>query len=309
MLSRFLVLLPLVLSVVAFVLTTLALFAGHKDGFMEGYAVARLNTSMLGHNMLDLDGDDSSNDDDGDDGGLLDKIGDKWDDVKDDIEGELNNITGNIADELAKTLGISEWYSLHVMDACEGTYKPNASSPGAGLNTTNCTDSKPNYHFNLTEILNHELEVGPFSLNLADINWPDDIQDSIDTLNDALLGLFILYVLGVAFSGLAMLGCFIGFFLAGQRSIVWINILSTLLAALAITISSILVTVAAKKGVDKINDIGDDVGVSASTGKKFLAITWVSASCMIVSAIYWVTHLCLIRREKKRQWKPRKGEY
>ena len=99
---------------------------------------------MLGHNMLDLDGDDSSNDDDDDDGGLLDKIGDKWDDVKDDIEGEINDLTGNIADELADTLGISEWYSLHVMDACEGSYKPNATSPGAGLNVTNCTDSDPN---------------------------------------------------------------------------------------------------------------------------------------------------------------------
>ena len=43
MLSRFLVLLPLVLSLVAFILTTLALFAGHKDGFMEDYAVARVS--------------------------------------------------------------------------------------------------------------------------------------------------------------------------------------------------------------------------------------------------------------------------
>ena len=161
----------------------------------------------------------------------------------------------------------------------------------------------------MTEILNHELEIGPFNLNLADINWPDDVQDSIDTLNDALLGLFILYVLGVGFSGLAMLGCIVGFFLAGRRSIVWLNLVFALLAALAITIGSILVTVAATKGVDKINDIGDDVGISASAGKKFLAITWVAAGFMIAATIYWATQICLIRREKKRQWRPRKGEY
>lgn len=96
--------------------------------------------------MLDINGS-SSNGTDDDDDGLLDKVKDKWHEVKQDIEKEINDITGDIADELADKLGISEWYSIHVMDACEGQYKPNATAPHAGLNTTNCTDSSVNSRF------------------------------------------------------------------------------------------------------------------------------------------------------------------
>ncbi|KAF5989999.1 hypothetical protein FBULB1_358 [Fusarium bulbicola] len=308
MLSRFFVLLPLVLSMVAFILSMLCLFAGHKEGFMEEYSVARLNTSMIGHNVLDTDSDASSNDNDEDDG-FFGKVTDKWNEVKDDVKGKINDITGDVADKLADTIGISEWYSIHVMATCDGQYKPNATSPGAGYNVTNCTNSAPEKRFNLTEMLDKQLEVGPFQLNLADINWPDDIQDSIDLLNTALLVTFVFYVLAVGFSGLAMVASAGAFFLFARRGINAVNVILSGLAALVLLIASILVTVAGKKGVNKINDVGDGVGLSATVGNKFLALTWAAAALMIIAAIYWVMHLCLMRRERKRQWKPRKGSY
>lgn len=163
--------------------------------------------------------------------------------------------------------------------------------------------------FNLTELLDHQLEVGPFQLSLTDINWPDDIQDAIDMLNSALLALFVLYVLGVGFSGLAMLGSLAAFFLFSRRGVNAANLGLASLAALCLTVGSILVTVAGDKGVDKINDVGDDVGISASLGTKFLALTWASSGFMIAATSYWTTHLCLMRRERKRQWTPRKGSY
>lgn len=46
-LKRFLVLIPLILSLVAFVLTNLALFAGHQQGFMEDYAVIRVSQVLV----------------------------------------------------------------------------------------------------------------------------------------------------------------------------------------------------------------------------------------------------------------------
>jgi hypothetical protein len=158
-------------------------------------------------------------------------------------------------------------------------------------------------------VLDKQLSVGPFELSLTDINWPDDIQDSIDLLNSALLATFILYVLAVGFSGLAMLACIGAFFLFSRRGVNAVNLILSSLAALVLLISSILVTVAGKKGVNKLNDIGDDVGISASLGNKFLALTWAAAAVMIAAAIYWFVHLCLMRRERKRQWKPRKGSY
>ncbi|KAL6913308.1 hypothetical protein ACHAPO_003075 [Fusarium lateritium] len=307
MLSRFFVLFPMVLSLVAFILSMLCLFAGHKEGFMEEYSVARLNTSMIGHNVLDTDSSASTNDNEDD--GIFGAVKGKWNEVKDDIKGKINDVTGDIADELADTIGISEWYSIHIMATCDGQYKPNATNPGAGYNVTECTNSAPEKRFNLTEMLDKQLSVGPFDLSLADINWPDDIQDSIDLLNKALLATFVLYVIAVGLSGLAMLASLAAFFLFSRRGVNAVNLIIASLAALVLLVSSILVTVAGKKGVDKLNDVGDDVGISASIGNKFLGLTWAAAALMIAAAIYWFVHLCLMRRERKREWKPRKGSY
>lgn len=46
-LLRFAVLIPLIFSFVAFVLTNLTLFAGSKKGFMEEYAVVRVSKNRL----------------------------------------------------------------------------------------------------------------------------------------------------------------------------------------------------------------------------------------------------------------------
>jgi hypothetical protein len=129
----------------------LCLFAGHKEGFMEEYSVARLNTSMIGHNVLDVD--DSASTSENEDDSIFDKITGKVDDVKNDIKGKINDITGDIADELADTIGISEWYSIHIMATCDGQYKPNATSPGAGFNVTNCTNSAPESKCNNAKVI------------------------------------------------------------------------------------------------------------------------------------------------------------
>lgn len=128
-------------------------------------------------------------------------------------------------------------------------------------------------------------------------------------LNDALLALFVLYVLGAGFAGLAMLACVTAFFLVGRGAVVLTNLILAPLAMLCTLIGSIIATVAAKKGVKKINKLGDDVGLSADVGKKFLILTWVSAGFMIAVTVYWTAQICLMRRERKRTWKPRKGSY
>lgn len=41
--DRFIVIIPAVLSIVGMVLSALSLFAGHQQGFMEEYAIARVS--------------------------------------------------------------------------------------------------------------------------------------------------------------------------------------------------------------------------------------------------------------------------
>jgi hypothetical protein len=163
---------------------------------------------------------------------------------------------------------------------------------------------------NLTELVDHELELGPLDLNLADLQWPAGIQNQLDKLNGLLLAIFIFYVLGIGFSGLAILLCIAAFFLAIRKTVTLSNFAVAFLAALALVIGSIITTVGAKEGAKTINDFGKDVGVSASPGMKFITISWVAFAMMAAATLYWMVEFCLDRRARKRVFteKHRKSE-
>ncbi|KAL7789484.1 actin cortical patch SUR7/pH-response regulator pali [Trichoderma ceciliae] len=306
LLLRFIVIIPLILSFVAFVLTNLALFAGHQQGFMEDYAVMRLNTSMLGQDTFQSDGksdssNDSNDDDDDDDESLFDRLKDKVHDLGDDAKGKISEITGDIIDDIADELGISDWYSIHIMNACQGFFGANATTTHFKLNVTNCTQSSPSNRFNLTEVLNQELSLGPFDISLADISWPDSIQDKIGDLNGALLALFVFYVLGVAFSGLSMLACIPAFLLQDKKIILFANTALASLAAATVTLGSIVATAASSIAVTAINKAGKKVTLVASKGTKFYTITWIAAIFMMITSLFWVGKFVMLRRKEKKE--------
>ncbi|KAL6836631.1 actin cortical patch SUR7/pH-response regulator pali [Trichoderma sp. SZMC 28015] len=299
-LLRFAVLIPLIFSFVAFVLTNLTLFAGSKKGFMEEYAVVRINTTMLGQNILSSD-EKSSNDDDDDGESLWDQFTDGLDDLGDAAKGKINDIAGDIIGDIADELGISDWYSLHVMNACWGGFGPNATASHFQLNTTNCTTSAPQVRFNLTSLMDHQLSLGPLHISLAKIHWPGSIQLKIDALNAALMALFVLYVLGVGFSGLAMLACIPAIVLGDKRILLMVNTGLASLAAFFITIASIVATAAGSVAVNAINTEGKPVTVVATNGTKFYTITWVTATLMILSSLFWIGKFVFIWKKEKKE--------
>lgn len=321
-LARLVVLFPLALSIVGIVLSSLCLFAGHTEDFLEDYDIIRLNTSKIGQDVIPWDELDLGNIVDNLKRDVGDDIRDKWDDLKDgagdkldelqdDAKDKANDLTNDVIEQVADRLGISDWYSIHVMSACHGSWEPNATDPSPSLNITNCQDTTPNNPLNLTEMLDKELAVGDLGINLADINWPPEIQEKIDLINDLLLAIFIVYVVGMGFCGLAVLGCIGSLILASSRLLVLFNFVLSGLGALALTIGSIVVTIVGTKGISELNKVAKEVSVHASRGKNFLIISWVAAACMIAAAIFWTTRFCVLCVQKRRDKKMagRKGSY
>ncbi|KYK59486.1 SUR7 protein [Drechmeria coniospora] len=295
-LTRIAILVPLVLALVSFVLTSLTLFAGRKQGFMEDYDVVRLNTSMLGHNLIDKvaskDSTDSS-------GGALSGIKNFLNSAKDEVKDKVNDITNEIAGKLTSKLGVSQWYSLHVMNSCEGNWTPDPTAPDPSLEVTKCSGTSLQNRLNLTELLDSELKVGSLKLSLGDLNWQDSIQDKLDIINDALYAIFIVYVLAMGLSGLSFLLHIAGFLLPDRTIIVLVNFAVASLAALACVIGSILVSVLGSKGVDKLNEKGQNVGLSATRGKKFFILSWIATVFMMFISVFWLVHLVFQRRQKR----------
>jgi len=283
----------------------LCLFAGHKPGFMEDYHIVSLNTSTLGHELIDIPSATTTGS-----GSAPTSIG-SWltgtvknltNEASDKIEEELNDIVGDIADKLAEELGIHQWYSLHLMNLCEGTYAPNATAKHAKKNVTKCTKQTAMYHFDISKQLEEELHVGKYNVSLTDIDWPDTIQKGINALNVAMDATFVLYAIGIAAAGLAIITSIIAFFLHGSRLISFGNWGLSTLSFFAFLIPSIIVTIAQKKFTHVINKYGNEIGVYAYRGGKYLTLTWVATAVMFLAATAWVFEFCIGRKNQQRQY-------
>ncbi|KJZ79282.1 hypothetical protein HIM_01433 [Hirsutella minnesotensis 3608] len=297
---RFIVILPLLLALVSFVLNSLTLFAGHKQGFMEDYAVVRLNTSMIGHTFLQTAQGDKSKDKDKSKQGALGELEAWWDSKKKDAKDKVNEVAGSLTDRLTDKLGVSDWYSLHIMDSCQGMFAPDPTALNPTLNTTNCTVSSPDNRLNLTHILDQELNLGPLHLSLADINWPESLQDMIDTLNNALFALFVVYVLAMGLSGLSMLLQVVAVLAPGKPVVALANLALASLAGLVCLIGSIITTVAGSKAAKHITERGTRVGISAERGNKFYILGWIATGFMLVVAVFWLGVFLTHKRRKNR---------
>jgi len=139
-------------------------------------------------------------------------------------------------------------------------------------------------------------------INLSDIDWPSEIQEGLNKLNIALDATFVLYIIGIAASGLAILASLLALLLASSRIISFGNWGIASIAATCLIIASVMVTIIQSEVTKLINKYGNQVGVYAYRGGKYLAITWVAAVVMLLAGTWWVMELCMERRNKEREY-------
>lgn len=220
------------------------------------------------------------------------------DSLEDDVDDAINSI--------AKELGLHDFYSVHIMDYCEGYYRP-GPLPNATLsksdirkNVTSCSNHTAMYNFDPAQILQEELDnSGHGYINLVDdLNWPEDVTKGIKALRIAFRATFVLYCIAVGFIGVALILACISFFFEGRLS-AFINVAVDWLAFVVVGIASAIATAVGVKGTDVINKYGDDIGISASYGSKFLIITWVATGLMLVASILWCCD-CIVGRRRRR---------
>lgn len=284
-------LIPVLCCTAALILSFLCLFAGHKKGFMEDYSLMTLNTSAIGETLL--------NETRTSDNPLLNLL----DEIPNEISEQINDRIGQVA----ARLGIEDWYSAHMLNYCAGQFTP-AEAPNATLafdditkNVTTCSQSKAMYKFDPTRILQDALNrTTGADVTLANLNWPEDIQNGITALNALMAAMFVLYVVAICLIFVALMAAVVAVLTAGRLS-ACLNFLVATLAFLAVGLASALVTAVVVMGTGIVNRYGNEVGVQASWGGKFLALTWAATGLMLVALVVWVVEVCVGRRHKKTQ--------
>ena len=240
--------------------------------------------------------------------GNLDSIVNQLD-LPDNVKGAINGLNlsselqGSIVHSVAQALNIHDFYSMHVLDYCEGYYEPTAvanATSQPSKNVTFCEQPGAMFTFNITEILQRELRGG---VTLADLHWPDDIQNALDVLDVATRVMFVMYCVGIGLVGAAMLSALLGIFASGVLH-AWLNALLDLVAAIAFGIGSGIATAIAVSVTNAVGQYGSAIGVSAYRGNGFLTISWVATALVVLAMFAWIFDCCAGRnRRDKRAYK------
>lgn len=257
---------------------------------MEDYHLVTLNTSMIGETLLnDTRSTDTSN-----------PLTNLLNEIPNVISSTINDAIG----EVTAKLGIEDFYSAHMLNYCEGQYTPaetaNATVKQSDIhkNVTECSANKAMYKFDPTAIIQEALNKTGLDVTLDDIDWPSDISKGIKTLNALMAAMFVLYCIAIALIFVALLAAVAAVLMSGRLS-ACVNFLLATLAFLAIGLASALVTAVVVKAAHIVNDKGKDIGLVASWGGKFLALTWAATALMLIVVLMWVGEFCVGRRHNK----------
>jgi len=219
-----------------------------------------------------------------------------FDNLINNAQSNVNDLINDATTEIASQLNISDFYSVHLMNYCKGLYEPNGTVAVNGSdiskNTTYCSPRNSAFHFNVTEIVQAAL---PDNIGLGDIDWPEDITKAQNLIPTASIATEVLYIIGIAFAGLAVVGATLVLFAAGRQS-ACCNVIIDLIAFIALVLASTIATVIINKAANAMNKYGNDIGISATKGKLFLGMTWAAAALMLIATI--VSILQLIRGRK-----------
>ena len=114
-----------------------------------------------------------------------------------------------------------------------------------------------------------------------------------------MTAMFVLYCIGAAAAGLCIIFSLVSFFATGRLSSC-LNFLLAIVAFLALAISSAIVTAIIVKATNLINQYGNDIGLYAYKGRKFLAMTWAATAAMLLAMVAWIVIFCMGRKNTRR---------
>ncbi|KAI9815396.1 MAG: hypothetical protein M1832_005466 [Thelocarpon impressellum] len=284
---RCLAIYPLVCAIIAFVLALLCVLAGSKPGYIEDAAILTLNTSRLGRFDLPDSITPTST-------GPFSSIASK-------VINGVEKVGGQLADDALEELGLKDFYSVHLMTFCEGSFTPNETVRGAKRNVSECSAKRAMYSFDPRAIVQAELKTGVSLVD--DLKWPAEIDDGIRALRTAFRAMFVVYVIAIILAGGLILTSAAGVF-SSSRLFAVMNTVVALMAFFALGVASAIAHALVVKASNVINDNGADIGLAAIRGRKFLAMSWAGTALLLSAFFAWVGASLEGTRQKEPHGRP-----
>ncbi|RDW59457.1 hypothetical protein BP6252_12544 [Coleophoma cylindrospora] len=327
---RFTAIVPIATMAIAFALTLVALLAGSKQGFMESCNVMTLNTTDIGQNIIKfapvtkakrgivarVNGsalEDGELDERGlfsssatttsaapgvtataASGGPFEAIGNFFNGVVQNltsaVDGALTDAENALVAEVAKELGIAQYYTMHMTTLCQGNLS-SPTDPNAQFKSTSCES-----YSNVTAGLSNFTSGIPSSLQVATTNVSVPLLSQLSSSGSVLktagnaLGTatFAFYILALIGSSMTLLLSLVSIFTRSISYVTYACLIFSILAAVFQLVANILVTVLAGGTMLVVNTVGSSIGLQSKMGMRFQAIIWVAFVMTLLGMGYWV---------------------
>lgn len=208
--------------------------------------------------------------------------------ITDSVQGGIN---GSI-DSFARYLSSHDFYSIYVLNLCEGQYssdevRPVLMSDSNRRNITSCGDKTFTFNFDLRKTLGLQADGSEdHSIDTPKSSWPPEVESGMRAFETIPRVMSIVYCISLALTTVALALAVFGIFLSGRCS-ACVNIMSSSIATLAAGVASILATLLGKNTAGLINAEATQINISAQTGTKFLRLTWAATACMLAASLLW----------------------
>lgn len=155
------------------------------------------------------------------------------------------------------------------------------------MDVTNCSKHRAPFAFNPTKVFSTEFKAG---FNISDINWPESISDDFLVMEITAKAMSVLYIIGVAATGISFLMEILLTQAAGKPSM-FAHLFFTVLSFVCLGVSSSVASVIAVQFVNLINRHGEDYGIIATGGTSFLGMTWSAVVLSLLTVVISVITL------------------
>ena len=330
---RLIAVLPVLVTITAFTLSFLCVYAGHTPGMMEDYAIFTLNTSRIGENIRQE---------------LDDKVMDFQFNFKRSapvqaavpavtpapttlitlaprggIGGAFSSLTAAGDSKIDSAAAAAKSKAKSLEHAAQS--KANSIQSAVGGTVTEAVGDVQSEVVHLVNTAFGEIIAGlalrdfysvhvmttcegayqfPNGTNITVGNSSLPVPGThkhVDTCSkhsavDPLSFLNVFYWIGIVLTGLAMLMGFVGVYSATWKMALF-NVLATVPAFCVMGLSSALAHGVAV-GVPKLIDfVGGGIGIDGIAGQKFLTLTWAVVILLFINMLLWSLLIFLARRD------------
>ncbi|KAM3066669.1 hypothetical protein ACMFMG_002381 [Clarireedia jacksonii] len=280
-----------ILSLVAFILTLLAVISGVKKDVLEDTYSLRLNTTGISENIVKFTPTTSTSPSSSAStsdplGALGSAFSGILNNITSGIDGAINGAESGVFDTIANALGVSEIYTFHLQNICQGKLADNA----AGYTIANCSSysDKTSALAKLAKTVPASTPIGPTTVSVPLIATISDAADYLNSISKSLsTTTFVFFILSLVVTGLSIPTSLVATFFPSSRLLIYVNLILTQLNILFHLVGSILVTILLIAVKSILKKLGDGLGIQAAAGGKFIAFVWVSAGLNALAAGYW----------------------